>query len=56
MDRKMNNPSWCCEQIQEKIKEWKAELEKQAILDANDYKLITAKQDMIIEIEHILYD
>ena len=25
---RVNNASWCCEQIEEKLKEWKIEIEK----------------------------
>lgn len=28
MDRKRNNPTWCCDQIEEKIKDYKISLTK----------------------------
>lgn len=51
-DRKINNPSWCCEKIQEKIEEYKYKLNT---LDKYGYSL-DAKIAIRNEIESVVYD
>lgn len=51
-DRNINNPSWCCEKIQEKIEEYKYKLNT---LDKYGYSL-DAKIAIRNEIESVVYD
>ncbi len=44
MKKKMNNPSWCCDQIQKQIEEWKQDLDT------------TDVEGMIEVLEKILFD
>lgn len=52
MDRKMNNPSWCCEKIQEKIDEYRDRINT---LDKCGYSLDT-KITIGNELESIIHD
>lgn len=58
MNRKMNNPSWCCEKIQEKIEEYRYKLNT---LDRYGYSLdakIAIRNEIesaISDLERILY-
>ena len=51
-NRKMNNPSWCCEKIQEKIEEYRYKLNT---LDRYGYSL-DAKIAIRNEIESVIGD
>lgn len=59
MDRKRNNPSWCCDKIEEKIEEYKYKL---STLDKYGYSLdvkiaIRNELEAIIgDLERILYE
>ncbi len=44
MKKKMNNPSWCCKQIQSQIEDWKQDIDE------------TSAQEIIDAIEKIFYD
>ena len=52
MDRKRNNPSWCCDKIEEKIDEYKYKLRT---LDKYGYSL-DAKIAIRSELEAIIGD
>lgn len=49
-DRKMNNPSWCCEKIQELIKEYK---NKEENLYGVEHEIYS---DIVDDLEEILYE
>lgn len=59
MDRKMNNPSWCCEKIQELIEDYKYQI---ATLSERCYSLDTKiavrnqLETVISNLENILYN
>ena len=52
MDRKRNNPTWCCDQIEEKIKDYKIslteikgeEVKRQMEIVINDLETILYRQ------------
>ena len=48
MDRKMNNPSWCCEKIQELIEEYKQKADNTYDVEHEVYI------DIIDDLEEIL--
>lgn len=50
MDRKMNNPSWCCEKIQELIEEYKNKAENLYGVEHEIYS------DIVDELEEILHE
>lgn len=57
---RVNNASWCCEQIEEKIKEWKIEIEKSRnIRHYEDETFESGRrigmEEIISDIEDILY-
>ena len=52
MDRKRNNPSWCCDKIEEKINEYKYKL---STIDKYGYSL-DAKIAIRNELEAIIGD
>lgn len=49
-DRKMNNPSWCCEKIQEKIEDYKI-----SIKETQDPEVKRQLEIVIDDLEEILY-
>ncbi len=50
MERKRNNPTWCCDQIEEKIKDYKISLSE------TDNKEVRRSLEIIIDdLETILY-
>lgn len=51
MDRKRNNPSWCCDQIEDKIKDYKLSLTK-----IYDDEVRRQLEIVIDDLETILYD
>lgn len=50
MDRKLNNPMWCCEQIEEKIKDYKLSL-----TETDNDEVRTQLEIIIDDLEEILY-
>ena len=57
---RVNNASWCCEKIEEKLKEWKIEIEKSR--NTRHYEDDTFEsgrrigmEEIISDIEDILY-
>lgn len=50
MDRKRNNPAWCCEQIEEKIKDYKLSL-----TEIDDDEVRRQLEIVIDDLETILY-
>lgn len=50
MDGKRNNPSWCCDQIEEKIKEYKISLQQSTNEDVRK-----CLETIIEDLENILY-
>lgn len=50
MDRKRNNPVWCCEQIEEKIKDYKLSL-----TEIDDDEVRRQLEIVIDDLETILY-
>lgn len=50
-DRKMNNPSWCCEKIEELLQEYKNKQE-----DSHDSAEYETYKEVIEDIEKILYE
>lgn len=48
MDRKMNNPSWCCEKIQELIEEYKNKAENLYGVEHEIYSDIVGNYHKII--------
>ena len=51
MDRKRNNPVWCCEQIEEKIKDYKLSL-----TEIDDDDEVRRQLEIVIDdLETILY-
>lgn len=49
-DRKMNNPSWCCEKIQELIKKYQNKADNTYSVEHEVYI------DIIDDLEEILYE
>lgn len=49
-DRKLNNPMWCCKQIEEKIKDYKLSL-----TEIDDDKVHRQLEIVIDDLEEILY-
>lgn len=49
-DRKLNNPMWCCEQIEEKIKDYKLSL-----TETDNDEVRTQLEIIIDDLEEILY-
>ena len=50
MDRKRNNPTWCCDQIEEKIKDYKLSL-----TEIDDDEVRRQLEIVIDDLESILY-
>lgn len=50
MDRKRNNPTWCCDQIEEKIKDYKLSL-----TEIDDDEVCRQLEIVIDDLEAILY-
>lgn len=50
MERKMNNPSWCIERIQEKIEDYKA-----SVRETTDSDVRRQLEIIIDDLEDILY-
>lgn len=51
MDRKRNNPTWCCDQIEEKIKDYKSSLAE------IDNEAVKKHMEVVIDdLEKILYE
>lgn len=51
MERKRNNPSWCCDQIEEKIKDYKISL-----TEIEDEEVKRQLEIVIDDLETILYE
>lgn len=51
MERKRNNPSWCCDQIEEKIKDYKISL-----TETEDEEVKRQLEIVIDDLETILYE
>ena len=51
MDRKMNNPSWCCDKIEELLVEYKKKL-----VDSHDPAEYETYKEVIEDLERILYE
>lgn len=49
-NRKMNNPSWCCEKIQEKIEDYKV-----SIKETKDPEVKRQLEIVVDDLEEILY-
>lgn len=58
---KRNNATWVCNQIEEKVEKWKEEISKSRTIphyedsDAEESR-INALEDVVLELEHILYE
>jgi hypothetical protein len=50
MDRKRNNPTWCCDQIEEKIKDYKLSL-----TEIKEEEVKRQMEIVIDDLESILY-
>lgn len=50
MDRKRNNPTWCCDQIEEKIKDYKSSL-----VTIEEEEVKRQMEIVIYDLESILY-
>ncbi len=50
MDRKINNPSWCIERIQEKIEDY-----KMSVKETEDPEVCNQLEIIIEDLEEILY-
>lgn len=50
MDRKRNNPSWCCDKIEELIEEYKRKADNNYGVE---YEIYT---EIVNELEEILYE
>lgn len=50
MDRKINNPSWCVERIQEKIEDY-----KMSVKETEDSEVRNQLEIIIEDLEEILY-
>lgn len=50
MDRKLNNPTWCCDQIEEKIKDYKISL-----TEIKEEEVKRHMEIVINDLESILY-
>ena len=50
MNRKMNNPSWCCDKIEELLQEYKNKQE-----DSHDPAEYETYKEVIEDLEKILY-
>lgn len=50
-DRKMNNPSWCCDKIEELLQEYKNKQE-----DSHDPAEYETYKEVIKDLEKILYE
>ena len=60
MNKERNNSSWCCEQIEEKLKQWKAEVEKSRNTRHYEDEVFESgrrigMEEIISDIEDILY-
>ena len=57
---RINNAAWCCEQIEKKLKQWKAEVEKSRNTrhyedEVFEYGRRMGMEEIISDIEDILY-
>ena len=56
MDRKRNNPTWCCDQIEEKIKDYKISLTeiKEEEVNKKLAEIVPRQQQIREELEEII--
>lgn len=50
--KELNNPSWCCEQIQDKISEYKKDIDCNVGMSDKEKRILMA---VIFDLERILY-